>query len=97
MLTPRLHSLKFASLAKFKSIIPLAFLLLAASELGCKKNCETTNPVCKETAPTNELCQAAFNRWFYDATTNACQQIAYSGCSAKGFATQAECEACKCS
>ncbi len=79
-----------------KVILPLAFLMLSGAELGCKKNCEVTNPVCKETPPTNELCQAAFNRWFYDATTNACQQIAYSGCSARGFATQAECEACKC-
>ncbi len=54
------------------------------------------NPVCQETVPTNEICQAAFQRWFYDAATQKCEEIGYSGCSQIGFATREACEACDC-
>ncbi len=64
--------------------------------ISCNKDCEVTNSVCNETPPTNELCHAAFDRWFYDKESNKCEQIGYSGCSLKGFATEQECEECKC-
>lgn len=61
-----------------------------------KKDCDLKITQCSETPPTNEACQAAFNRWFFNEDANACELIGYSGCSQKGFATQEECEACKC-
>jgi hypothetical protein len=77
----------------------LLALLFSVSLLAtaCADDCEpSTLSTCSETPPTNELCQAQFNRWFYNASTNTCSQISYTGCSLKGFATQAECEACGC-
>lgn len=64
--------------------------------MACKKDCNCQPAACSEVPPTDEACQAYFQRWFYDAASNSCTQIGYSGCSQKGFATQAECEACKC-
>ncbi len=65
--------------------------------LSCGNNCDP-NPTgtCAETPPTNEMCTAYFTRWFYNAQTQTCTQIGYSGCSQRGFATEQECEACKC-
>lgn len=79
---------------KYTGFICLTLLLSALG--SCKSPCEPENPVCYETPPENELCQAAFNRWFFDAESNSCEQIGYSGCSARGFATKEDCEACKC-
>lgn len=70
--------------------------LLAVGLSNCSTDCEPKFAACSETPPTNEACQAAFNRWFFIADENRCEQIAYSGCSQKGFASQQECEACKC-
>ncbi len=62
-----------------------------------KEVCESIdNPTCQETPPMDEECLAHFNTWFYDSDTNTCEQIAYSGCNAKGFETKAACESCKC-
>lgn len=73
----------------------LAFALTAA--MGCTEDCTNdTVATCQETPPTDEACQAYFQRWFYDAESNACDSIGYSGCSQYGFATEAECEACQC-
>ena len=70
-------------------------LLLASTTLvACKKDCDVRNPACKDVTPTNEMCNAYFQRWFYNAQTNQCQLIGYSGCSQKGFATQADCQSC---
>lgn len=69
---------------------------MAMSFTQCTRDCEPKSETCKEVPPTNELCMAAFQRWFFDANNNNCKQVSYSGCSAKGFATQQECEACKC-
>ena len=75
----------------------LRLMLFAAAVLvACSKDCGAPQGACADVVPTNELCQAAFQRWFYNAANNRCEQIGYSGCNAKGFATQAECEACKC-
>lgn len=75
------------------------FALLILSSIGfisCKKQNSVSNPTCKETPPTNELCEAAFQRWFYNPSTSTCQVISYSGCSMKGFASQGECaDACE--
>ena len=63
---------------------------------SCDKDCPADeNQTCQETVP-NEACTAAFQRWFYDADDNKCEQISYSGCAAYGFATKEECEECKC-
>jgi hypothetical protein len=80
-------------------IIRALVLMFLIGFSSCKKDisdCTPVNPVCAEIAPTNELCAAFFTRWFYDKSTNSCKEISYSGCSQKGFATKAECEACKC-
>ena len=82
-----------------KSKLTLFITILLVITLGltnCSKDCEPTIATCSETPPTNELCQAAFNRWFYNKEKNKCEQIGYSGCSQKGFATQQECDKCKC-
>lgn len=81
---------------------PLLILILVILFFGsCTRRieedlCSPANPVCADVVPTNELCAAFFTRWFYDKTTNSCKQVGYSGCNAKGFATQEECESCKC-
>ena len=66
--------------------------------IGCSKDCEPqiATATCNDTPPTEELCQAAFQRWFYNKNKNKCEQIGYSGCSQKGFETLEECEKCKC-
>ncbi len=80
-----------------KSIIALALgILFCFTSCDKDNNCESTNAVCKETVPVGEACLAVFSRWFYDKNTNSCSEKSYSGCSQKGFATQAECESCKC-
>lgn len=72
----------------------LAALLLVTSigMVACKKQTTGNDPTCKETPPTNELCEAAFQRWFYNQQSQTCEEISYSGCSMKGFATQGDCE-----
>ncbi len=65
--------------------------------LSCGKNCvEPQNTACMDTPPTDELCEAYFNRWFYNNETEKCELIGYSGCNQYGFATEEECESCKC-
>jgi hypothetical protein len=78
-----------------KKMIIIALAIVAFS---CDKTCKTasTDARCKETVPTNEMCQAYFQRWFFNAATNECELKAYSGCSEKGFATRGECETCGC-
>jgi hypothetical protein len=76
----------------------LVIIALAIVAFSCDKTCKTasTDARCKETAPTNEMCQAYFQRWFFNAAENECELKAYSGCSEKGFATRGECETCGC-
>lgn len=75
--------------------LSLFALLLLVGLNSCKKRCEERNAICNDTPPTDEACQAVFQRWFYNKASNTCEQITYSGCSQKGFATQQECESCK--
>ncbi len=73
----------------------LAALLVASTTLvACKKDCDVRNPACKDVPPANELCAAYFSRWFYNAQTNQCELISYSGCSKRGFDTRNDCEGC---
>ncbi|WP_207494083.1 BPTI/Kunitz-type proteinase inhibitor domain-containing protein [Aridibaculum aurantiacum] len=79
------------------SVCTAVLLFVACSSLEKEvETCEPSDPVCADVVPTTELCAAHFTRWFYDKATNSCKQVGYSGCSAKGFATKAECETCKC-
>ena len=80
---------------KRKLLIPTLLLGLTICLTNCSKDCEPKIATCSETPPTNEICAAYFNRWFYNKGKNKCEQIGYSGCSQKGFATQQECEECK--
>jgi hypothetical protein len=80
---------------KRKSIILPALFSILFLFTTCTKDCELTLDTCRETPPTED-CKASFDRWFYDESKNKCEQIGYSGCSQKGFATKTECEACKC-
>ncbi len=64
---------------------------------ACDNNCDSEeNPSCLEVVPTNEICLAFFTQWFYNSETKTCEEIGYSGCSLLGFATEEECESCKC-
>jgi hypothetical protein len=70
-----------------------AFLALIFS---CEKDCnQIVSSACNDEVPI-ELCQAVFNRWFFNNESNSCEEISYSGCSAKGFETLEDCEQCKC-
>ncbi len=63
---------------------------------SCSDDCNNEDPVCKETVPVDQACQAYFSRWFYDTNQNQCTEISYSGCDAKGFESKAACEECLC-
>jgi len=56
---------------------------------------DTTSP-CNDVPPTDEECDAAFERWFYVRASNTCEQIGYSGCEQYGFASLEDCETCLC-
>ena len=75
-----------------------AFLLFTA--FSCEKEeapCVAAEvAACQDVVPTEEMCDAYFVRWFYKPDTKSCERAEYSGCNEKGFASQAECEACKC-
>ena len=78
-------------------ILKLILLISILSFISCKdEDCPDLSPTCQEVPPTNELCLAFFTRWFYDADSNSCQEIGYSGCAQYGFATKEECESCEC-
>lgn len=79
-----------------KPFVALSFLGLMSLNMACQKNCDNKPALCSERPPNNEACAAFFERWFYNAGTNQCELIGYSGCSAYGFATEAECQACLC-
>lgn len=74
-------------------VLLLSFGFLNAA---CKKACDNKPAPCSERPPNNEACAAYFERWFYNAGTNQCELLAYSGCGAYGFATEADCQACLC-
>jgi len=78
-------------------IISTASILLIMLAMSCNKKSDCNNSkVCQEQPPKDEACLAFFQRWFYNNTTQKCELIAYSGCSDKGFKTEAECNQCDC-
>lgn len=77
--------------------LAIILLLASAAATGCKKDQSVRTPApaaCQDTPPANEMCAAAFSRWFYNQRADQCQLVNYSGCSQKGFATKQECENC---
>jgi hypothetical protein len=79
-----------------QKIVTAIFILFGISMFGCSYHCNNNQKAhCDDQVP-NEACQAAFQRWFYNAATNQCQQISYSGCGAYGFDTKSDCEKCQC-
>lgn len=76
--------------------IPFNLFLFAILFLACSDNCEPVLDACTHTPPTNEVCQAYFERWFYNGVTNECEQTGYSGCSQYGFESLEACEECLC-
>lgn len=92
-----LKILKLTKLQMKRKILTLIILLISILGLtNCANDCEQRISTCTERPPTDELCTAAFDRWFYNEGKNKCEQISYSGCSQNGFETQLECEECKC-
>lgn len=80
-----------------RKVLTLIFILgTSLGSMNCNSDCDIKIDTCKESPPMDELCAAAFTRWFYNTETNKCEQIGYSGCSQKGFDTKQACEACKC-
>ncbi len=80
-----------------QSLLLKSVLLVCTSlVINCSRDCGPVPAACSDVQPTMELCAANFTRWFYDEASNKCEQITYTGCSQKGFATVQECEACKC-
>jgi len=78
-----------------KNLIVLAIMISVF--VACGDNCEDTAPVaCSDIVPMDEACQAFFTRWFYDAETESCERIGYSGCNQVGFETESACKACAC-
>jgi len=80
---------------KKRFLLILTVFVFTLGPTSCSEDCVTTIATCNENIP-NEDCLTQFNRWFFDKAKNNCEQISYSGCSQKGFATQQECEECKC-
>ena len=77
----------------FGQLLSVSVLITFSS---CGPICENNRQVrCKE-KPESGLCAAYFETWFYNKQEDACELISYSGCSAKGFATELECNECKC-
>ena len=79
-----------------KNLIILLFLVAGLSFTSCKKEPCVKDNACKEYPAKNEPCDAAFQRWFYDAKSGDCYLKGYSGCEAYGFASKEECEKCDC-
>ena len=77
---------------KIKTLTVLLALVIFGA---CKDDCVQDN-ACNEQPPTDELCQAAFQTWFYNPETSECEQKSYSGCDSYGFTTEEECKKCDC-
>ena len=99
IISSKLKLIHAFAMEKFNHLLWNIMFLATASlwNAGCGNNCTpSSNVTCTETPPSGEPCAAYFERWFYHDQTKSCTQIGYSGCSQRGFATQQECEACKC-
>ena len=75
----------------------IVFTISIISLAGCKKKEDcVTDKKCLEYPPKDELCDAAFESWFYSTKDGECYKKGYSGCNEYGFKTEEECEECKC-
>jgi hypothetical protein len=74
----------------------LFFILGTGLIFSCSKNCDSANEKCQDVPQTGIVCQAYFENWFFEANTNSCSYIGYSGCESVGFANLEECEGCTC-
>ncbi len=83
-----------ALLNKLTRLFILIVFTLAVS--SCAKECDKGIDICQDEVPNNEPCEAYYKRWFYNKKKNRCDEISYSGCTEKGFATKIECEQCEC-
>lgn len=78
-----------------KKITLVILCIVTLTWMACDN--ENCYPIaCEIQPPTNEVCAAYFENWFYNTNTNACELIGYSGCESYGFGTQTECETCIC-
>ena len=78
----------------FKLIVFLGFYNILF--LSCNKQC-IFEVKCQEKPLNNQTtCTAYFESWIYYPEENKCKYIGYSGCSAIGFETKADCEKCDC-
>ena len=73
----------------------ILFALSCNSEME-ELNDDTQNPACTEVPATTEVCNAIWERWFYEEKTKSCNKVKYGGCAPYGFETKEECEECKC-
>jgi hypothetical protein len=77
--------------------IKFLFVLAALAFLSaCKDDDCVQENKCSDKPPTDELCLAAFQTWFYNPETSECEQKSYSGCNSYGFETEEECKKCDC-
>jgi len=74
----------------------LYICLITCSLFACGDSCEDIPTACSDVVPADEECTAFFNRWFFDAKSNTCTEVGYSGCEQYGFETEEECLSCKC-
>ena len=77
-----------------KNILVLVTICLF-SLTACHKSepCVNEDATCNEQPPTGIVCQAYFVNWFYNPSSNSCEEIGYSACSPVGFAAKEDCEA----
>ena len=76
-------------------LILLSFASTILSFGACKKsNCSPT--ACKQ-IPDTGLCEAAFERYYFNQKEQKCKVFIWGGCGGSvPFETLKECEACKC-
>lgn len=75
------------------------FVFLGAVVLlsACDKTCDASKEsVCEAYVPANESCQTTYSKWFYDEGSNTCQLVTYTGCTQRGFESEAACQVCIC-
>ncbi|TNE55701.1 MAG: hypothetical protein EP338_02710 [Bacteroidetes bacterium] len=71
-------------------------LFVLGALYSCEKNKKKVlSTKCQEQVPTDQVCQAHFERWFYNQETGNCEQKSYGGCNTYGFETREACE-CEC-
>ena len=74
----------------------LILLCFTALTFGACKKSTTSCPTCNQT-PDSGLCEAAFERYYFDQKEQRCKSFIWGGCEGNvPFETLEACEACKC-